>query len=55
MERLRLRGGYQAFWLTNIATSQDQVDFNLANTGGRKNYTGSTFYHGPMVELQFLF
>jgi hypothetical protein len=55
LERLRLRGGYQAFWLVDVATSQDQIDFNLANTGGRQNYTGSIFYHGPMVELQFLF
>jgi hypothetical protein len=55
LERLRLRGGYQAFWLVDVATSQDQIDFNLANTGGRRNYTGSIFYHGPMIELQFLF
>jgi hypothetical protein len=54
-ERLRVRGGYQTFWLANVATSQDQIDFNLANTGGRRNYNGSIFYHGPMVEVQFLF
>jgi hypothetical protein len=55
LERMRLRGGYMGLWMVDVATSQDQVDFNLANTGGRKNYTGSIFYHGPLVELQFLF
>ncbi len=55
LERLRLRGGYQALWLVDVTTSQDQVDFNLANHAGTQNHTGSIFYHGPMVELQFLF
>jgi hypothetical protein len=55
LERLRLRGGYQAFWLVDVTTSQDQIDFNLANKSGTQNHTGSIFYHGPMVELQFLF
>jgi hypothetical protein len=55
LERLRLRGGYQAFWLVDVTTSQDQIDFNLANRSGTQNHTGSIFYHGPMVELQFLF
>jgi hypothetical protein len=55
LERLRVRAGYQAFWLAGVATSQDQIDFNLASPGGRQNYNGSMFYHGPMVELQFLF
>ena len=55
LDRLRLRGGYQAFWLVDVTTSQDQIDFNLANRSGTQNHTGSIFYHGPMVELQFLF
>jgi hypothetical protein len=55
LERLRVRAGYNALWLVGVATSVDQVDFNLQNTAGRQNKTGSIFYHGPMVELQLLF
>ncbi len=52
---MKLRAGYQAFWLVDVTTSQDQIDFNLANKAGTQNHTGSIFYHGPMIEMQFLF
>jgi hypothetical protein len=54
-ERLRFRAGYNAIWLVGFATSIDQLDFNLANPTGQKRYDGSTLFHGPMLELQFLF
>jgi len=55
LEKLRVRAGYNALWLGGIHTAQDLLDFNLANTAGRNNDDGSTFYHGPQVELQLLF
>jgi hypothetical protein len=55
LERARLRLGYNALWLVGVATAVDNLDFDLSNPGGRQNKTGSMFYHGPMVELQFLF
>jgi hypothetical protein len=33
LERLRLRLGYTATWLTGVATANDQVDFNLHGSG----------------------
>jgi hypothetical protein len=55
LERARLRAGYNIMWLVGVATTIDQGDFNLAHTMGHTNYNGSTMYHGPMLELQFLF
>src|SRR5262249_4942030 len=55
LEKLRLRGGYQAIWLLNIANVQDQVDLNFANVEGPRKSTGDIFLHGPFLELQFLF
>jgi hypothetical protein len=111
LERLRLKTGINAYWLTGLATAVDQVDFNLgANPNvhqpphfpvvptnpfgliedaphifanlvsrfvqrdiintldaqniirrvqqephGKQNYSGSVFYWGPMLELEFLF
>jgi hypothetical protein len=55
LERGRLRLGYSALFLVNVAAAQDQLDFNLANPAGATNNHGSIFYHGPMAELQFLF
>jgi hypothetical protein len=54
-ERMRVRMGYEAFWVVNVPVAVDSVDFNLANTAGRLKEDGSVFYHGPIVELQILF
>jgi hypothetical protein len=40
LQRVRIRGGYNAMWLLGIATSVDQVDFNL---GGNPNFPNSGF------------
>jgi hypothetical protein len=54
LERIKLRGGYNAIWFTCVAEAVDQVDFNLS--GMRPiNENGSIFYHGPTVELQIMF
>jgi hypothetical protein len=52
---LHIRGGYNMLWLVDIAEAAKQVDFNLANTLGRQRHDGSVFYHGPTMELQFIF
>jgi hypothetical protein len=54
-ERVRLRAGYMALWVVDVATAVNQLDFNLANKTGRENNDGSIFYHGPMLELQVMF
>jgi hypothetical protein len=55
LERLRVRAGYNAMWLLQVASVEDQIDFNLQNTRGRTNNNGSIFYHGPLIEVEFLF
>ncbi len=55
MERLHLRLGYTAFWVTGISTAAEQVNFDLSNPSGVQHDKGSAFYYGPSVELQFLF
>lgn len=55
LERMRLRVGYNAMFLVNVAPASDQVDFNLANPSGRNEVHSTIFYHGPMAELQILF
>jgi hypothetical protein len=55
LERMRLRLGYNAMFLVNVAVAEDNINFNLENPTARVNNHGSIFYHGPMVELQFLF
>lgn len=54
-ERMHVRGGYTALWLTGVSKAVDQVDFNLGNPIGHTNDNGSEFFHGPSVELQFVF
>ena len=55
LERVRLRLGYNAMWFVHMANVTDQYDFNLQNTNGLNNQSGSVFFHGPMAELQFFF
>ncbi len=54
-ERCRIHGGYTALWLVDLPLAQDQLNFDLTAPLGKKDTHGSTFFHGPMVELQFLF
>ena len=55
LERLRIRAGYNMVWLLDLPVASQQVDFNLQHTNGKKNNEGSVFYHGPQIEVQFLF
>jgi hypothetical protein len=54
-ERGRLRAGYNLLWLANVAPAVNQVNFDLANPTSRKIQQDSVLYHGPLVELEFLF
>jgi hypothetical protein len=54
LERARLRFGYTAMWLVDAAAVDREVNFNLGIQPGPKK-TSSIFWHGPQVELQFLF
>lgn len=55
LERMRVRAGYQAMWILNVADSQDQISFDLRDTYGKGSYNGTQFWHGPTMEMQFLF
>jgi hypothetical protein len=54
-ERCKVRAGYNAIWALNIDAVVDQYNFDLAKPQGKENHDGSVLYHGPMIELQFLF
>jgi hypothetical protein len=55
LEKVRLRAGYTAMWLMHVAEGLSQIDYNLTTQSGIHRDDGSVFFHGPMVELQFLF
>src|SRR5262249_35025003 len=55
MECSKLRTGWNVLWLAHVSEAVDQVDFNLEHTTGRRKTEGNIFYHGPTIELQFLF
>ncbi len=55
LERLRLRAGYQGICLVGLSDAVGQINFDLRNPLGRSAGYTTEFYHGPMLELQFLF
>jgi hypothetical protein len=55
LERMRVRAGYQALWLLNVANVQDQIELNFGNTEGPRKTTGDLFFHGPLLEIQLYF
>jgi hypothetical protein len=55
LEQLRLRGGYNVMWVVNVPEAISQVNFDLANPNTFQKDNGSIFFHGPIVQLQFLF
>jgi hypothetical protein len=54
-EQWRIKAGYTALWVVNVPEASKQINFNLGNPGGNHSSTGSIFWHGPMVEMQFAF
>jgi hypothetical protein len=55
MDNCRLRAGYNLLWVVDIDTATGQLDYNLANPGGRNNNGGSVLYYGPSFEFSVLF
>jgi len=55
MEHARLRAGYNLMWVVDVAEALGQLDYDLSHTAGRTKNNESIFYHGPLVELSFLF
>ncbi len=53
-EKVRLRLGYTAMWVTHVAEGFQQINFDLSAQPVTHD-GGTIFYHGPMVELEFLF
>ncbi len=54
-EKMRIRLGYTAMFALHIAEGFQQVNFNLASQSGSVRDTGSIFFHGPLLEVQFFF
>lgn len=54
-ECARLRAGYNLMWVVDVAEALGQFDYDLSHTSGRTKNNESIFYHGPVVELSFLF
>lgn len=55
LQRMYIRAGYTALWVTGIDTAADQIDFNLATPSGQQSSKGTAFYYGPSLQLHFLF
>jgi hypothetical protein len=55
LDRVRIRGGYQALFLGGTSNAGTQIDFNLNTAGNRGVDYGTQVYHGPTIELQLLF
>jgi hypothetical protein len=55
LERCRLRFAYTGLWLVGVATAEDRLNYNLSSSLSETTKNGSVFYHGPTIELQFLF
>jgi hypothetical protein len=55
LERVRFRLGYQAIWLVGVSDAEGQVNFDLRHPAGRGLGYSSELYHGPTIEVQFLF
>jgi hypothetical protein len=54
-DRVRIRTGYNALWVVNVAQASNEIDFNLANRTGLHNDSSTIFYHGPVFEIHLLF
>jgi hypothetical protein len=54
-ERARLRGGYNALLVGNVADAPSQLSFDLSSPIGQVKNTGTIFYHGPSLSLHLLF
>jgi hypothetical protein len=54
LEKLRFRGGYQYLLGISFPDAASQISFDLANQGNTSADRGYISFHGPLLELQFL-
>ena len=54
-DQVRLRAGYMAFWVVGVPEANQQISFDPASKTGLGNNNGSSFFHGPMLELKIAF
>jgi hypothetical protein len=54
-EQWKLRVGYEGLFLCDVPLAVQQINFDLGNPRGHFNDNGSVFFHGPIVEVQFVF
>lgn len=54
-DRFKFRAGYQGLCVGNLPAAHNQVNFNPNVGGGRTHDNDVIFFHGPIIEFQFLF
>ncbi len=55
LDRARLRAGYTAMWFVDVGTAPNNLNLDLGSPNSHISKNGNILYHGPYVELQFLF
>jgi hypothetical protein len=51
----RLHAGFNLFWLAGVAEAVKQINYDLSQENGTISNSGSVFYYGPSIEVQFVF
>jgi hypothetical protein len=52
----RIRAGYTAMWIMNVAPAISEMNYNLAQVPpAGTNHSGNMFFHGPNVQLQWAY
>jgi hypothetical protein len=50
----RVKAGYEFKWLFNVATAENQFDFDLQAVRNKLDTNGTLFYHGPTATLDIM-
>ena len=51
---LRVRAGYEFKWIFNVATAENQFDYDLTGAKTKLDTNGTIFYHGPTVTCDII-
>jgi hypothetical protein len=54
-EQCKIRAGYRGMFLVDVGQAPGQINFNLGAQTIDFNGNSSIFFHGPMLEVQFVF
>lgn len=52
--RIRVRAGYEFKWLFNVASAENQFDFDLQGVVNKLDSNGIIFYHGPTATVDLI-